>query len=345
MKTLCYFSMAATIALAAVSCSQKSDRYTINGSVGDDNNDATVLLISMSSGDTLAIDTVRDAKFQFEGVAAIPDLAQVRVGGKAMGNIVLEPGVITLTEDGVTGTPLNDKLNEYYQKTAVVSDLIHQAQGDSTKIEEAKAQYMLLEQLTDSIMNANLDNPVGASFMITNAYDMTPEELESTLEQHPSLKAYAKINKILDQKKLAAETGVGKKYKDFEVSYNGETTKLSDYIKPDHYTLVDFWASWCGPCRREIPVIKEIQKEWGPKGLDVVGVAVWDEPQNTEKAIEDLGIDWPVIINAQTIPTDMYGILGIPCIILIGPDGTILLRDLQDEELKEGVANAMNKTE
>lgn len=341
MKKIFFFAMAAA-AIVAASCSHKSDQYTLNGDFPD-NEDATVLLISLATGDTLAIDTVRDAKFQIIGEVQTPELAQFRLGGRGVCNVVLEPGVINISKEELSGTPLNNLLNEYYQREDEISKMIAESRNDTTKRDEVKAQYEIFEAYGDSVMNANLDNPVGASFMISKAYDLSADDLETTLNEHPNLKAYSRINKILDQKKLAAETGVGKPYKDFEIEYNGQKTKLSDLIKPDHYTLVDFWASWCGPCRREIPVIKEIQKEWGPKGLDVVGVAVWDEPKDTERAIEELGIDWPVIINGQAIPTDIYGILGIPCIILIGPDGTILVRDLQDEELKAAVAEAMSK--
>ena len=107
------------------------------------------------------------------------------------------------------------------------------------------------------------------------------------------------------------------------------------------YVLVDFWASWCGPCIREIAVLKDLYKEYGPQGLKVLGVAVWDEPANTKKAIETHQIPWECIINAQTIPTDLYGISGIPCIILFAPYGTIVSRDKQDDALRADVAAAM----
>ncbi len=88
-------------------------------------------------------------------------------------------------------------------------------------------------------------------------------------------------------------------------------------------------------------MIKEILEEYGPKGLEVLGVAVWDEPQNTLRAIENHQLPWQQIINAQTVPTDLYGISGIPCILLIAPDGTILSRDKQDEELRADVKAMM----
>ena len=85
------------------------------------------------------------------------------------------------------------------------------------------------------------------------------------------------------------------------------------------------------------------RQEYHDKGLDVLGVAVWDEPANTEAAISQHQIPWPVIINAQTIPTDLYGISGIPCIILFDPEGNIVSRDQQGEDLVRDVTAAMSK--
>ena len=88
---------------------------------------------------------------------------------------------------------------------------------------------------------------------------------------------------------------------------------------------------------REIEVIRGIYDELSPKGLKVIGVAVWDEPENTKIAVDSKNIPWQIVYDAQKIPTDIYGISGIPCIILFGPDGKILLRDKYDEELVSGV--------
>lgn len=320
------------------------EQSIIKGEVSGRFNNAPVLLISLSQGDTIAQTTVENKTFTFVEDYTTPQLLQIRVGGRALGNVITEPGVITFTADAVTGTPLNNMLTEYSEYYADVysqlSDLSRQE-----PIREDLMQNLIdrLNSYSDSVMMANIDNPVGASILLNSSYEMELPQLLALVNEHPVLGDYSKIKQIIHHKTVAAETGVGKKYKDFTIDYDGTSTKLSELIKPGRYTLVDFWASWCGPCRREIPVIKDLLNQYGPNGLDVIGVAVWDEPDDTKKAIEELGITWPVIINARTVPTDLYGILGIPSIILISPDGTILSRDKQDEDLQADVAKYLAK--
>ena len=129
-----------------------------------------------------------------------------------------------------------------------------------------------------------------------------------------------------------------KPFTDFSVVYNGKTTHLSDYVGRGQYVLVDFWASWCAPCREEIPSIIAVYNKYKSKGLQVLGIAVTDKPAHTETAIKELGITYPQIINSQKIATDAYGIQAIPYSILFAPDGTILARGLRGEELEKKLA-------
>ena len=127
-------------------------------------------------------------------------------------------------------------------------------------------------------------------------------------------------------------------FTDFEAEYEGKVQKLSDYVGKGNYVLVDFWASWCGPCRAEIPNLIAAYNKYKAKGLVVLGVATWDKPEDTLKAIEEDKIPYPQIMNAQKAGSDAYGIEGIPQIILFGPDGTIVARDLRGEAIEAKLA-------
>lgn len=197
----------------------------------------------------------------------------------------------------------------------------------------------------DSVVAANATNPIGYMFFINQAYDYDLPRLNKALEQYPAMKGYQRTAKLVEALQQKEKTQPGNKFIDFTITNDSISQSLSDYVGKGRYTLVDFWASWCGPCIRETKVLKKIREEFQGKPLDILGVAVWDEPANTEAAIKRHELPWPQIINAQSVPTDLYGISGIPCIILFGPDGTIISRDLQGEELTKSVRAALNPAE
>ena len=136
-------------------------------------------------------------------------------------------------------------------------------------------------------------------------------------------------------------TSPGKMFIDFEITQpDGTVKKLSDYVGKGKYILADFWASWCGPCRREIPNLKNVYSKFHGEQFDIVSVAVWDKPENTLKAIAEEEMPWNQIIDCQKIPGELYGIEGIPEMILFGPDGTILNRggELRGDRMEPAIA-------
>ena len=158
-----------------------------------------------------------------------------------------------------------------------------------------------------------------------------------------NVKAMDEYKRMYGNFESMVNTAVGKKFTDFEVvqypdAADTKTVKFSDYVGNGKYILVDFWASWCGPCRGEVPNLKEVYKRFKGPQFDILSVAVWDKTEDTEAAIKELEEPWLQIVNAQKIPTDLYGINGIPHIMLVGPDGTILARDLRGEAISAEIA-------
>lgn len=140
----------------------------------------------------------------------------------------------------------------------------------------------------------------------------------------------------------------GEMFRDFMVVQDPanpatSTVKFSDYVGKGKYILVDFWASWCPPCRAEIPVVAKVYEKYAGENFDVLSVAVSDKPEDTKKAAKELGVKWNSIINAQRIPGELYGIKYIPQIMLFGPDGKLIAYDLREDAIGEAVRKALGK--
>jgi thiol-disulfide isomerase/thioredoxin len=106
---------------------------------------------------------------------------------------------------------------------------------------------------------------------------------------------------------------------------------LSDYIGQGSYVLVDFWASWCGPCREETPFVVKAYNDYKDKGLVVLGIPVRDKLEATKEAMKQLGIRYPQLLDPETTLAQEYGVNGIPHLFLFGPDGKVLQDGMRGE--------------
>lgn len=325
MKKLLFF-MAAVALLA--SCGD-SNKYSVTMTLpSTDLAGSTAYLIDIDSEDTVATATVADSVVKFEGTTDKAFLAGVKVGfGSAM--IVVEPGEINVDATGkAAGTELNKSLE-------ALVDSLQSAQSQEDLAAILKSAY-----------ETNKDNPIGifAFLNYVQVAEIGLADVEAELAGAPVIAASKQMTKMLESLRSVENTTEGKMFTDFTVTGDdGKEQHLSDYVGKGDYVLADFWASWCGPCRMELPNIKKIYDKYNGKGLTVIGIAVWDKPEDTRKAIEEEQIPWPQILNAGHVPTDIYGIQGIPHIILFGPDGTIIARNLRGDDMAAKVDEVMKK--
>ena len=320
--------------------------YTLSVNFGNDNaNGKMAYVINYASGDKMYSVVVEGGIANFAGKIEGPTVASITADGHRVGTLILEAGENTFADDKGSSsydkaydevmTNLKNEVNNIY--TSLDTTLTGDARTNAIN-----AIYAKRDSLIDATIVKNITSPVGYKLFGEQGPYMSSERFNAILKNNESLadtKRVARLKKTFD---ALDATSAGKDYVDFEVEYDGTVTKLSDFVKPGEYTLVDFWASWCGPCKHEIEnFVKPIYEKYGDK-LNVVGVTVWEEPDATKAWLEQNPLPWNIILNAQAIPTELYGINGIPCIILIGPDGKIVERDLRQDKLVAAVEAAMN---
>lgn len=331
----------ACLALASSFAAFSQVPYKVTVPVPDQEEGTIAYMVNYDTGEKMDSVEIKAQKAFFTGDIDEPVLVRFLANGKRYGTSVLEQGGSAINQEtglGV-GTMLNDQLIGMAKNLNEISAGLKQAETQ----EAADSIYSLYFDTEKKYVLENIDSPIGYYFFLDYAYNIPSQEMLDFLEANPSLNDYDRVKALKESATKVLGTSEGRPYKDFAVEYNGTTKKLSEYVGDGHYLLVDFWASWCGPCRREMATIKDLYNKYKDKGLQVLGVAVWDKPEDTEAAIKQLDIPWPCIINAQRIPTDLYGISGIPCVLLIGPDGKILSRGKQGAQLKAEVAKYLDK--
>ncbi|MDD2293124.1 MAG: TlpA disulfide reductase family protein [Bacteroidales bacterium] len=355
--------------LAVISCTPKEAKYTVTGIVADTLLTNTDLIVIMTDNTTKATDTIPFEKgtFTFTGIASDSTYNTILITapgerrGLARVNFIPQKGNIAISinpdEQIIAGTPLNDSLNVYlFKEKEIVDHFMKNRALLESKLEGEKLDQAIdeltgvaethINSLRDETYFANTDNALGLIVLnnfVSNFESM--EEFNKYVDKGASF--IQNFPRVVSAKKIltaAENTCEGKTFCDFTgKTPDGKDVSFSDYVGKGKYVLVDFWASWCHWCLVETPVIKEVYNKYSKKGLVVIGVAVWDgDNTKTVEAMKEHGIVWDqIFMGDDKSATDLYGIPGIPQIMLFAPDGTIVKRDLRGDALKQAVADVM----
>ncbi len=360
MKKLLTFA-ALALMLCVAAC--QNGGYKVTGTATGAQDGDTVILAAvrgMFDFDTLQTVLIKNGKFVFSGTQ---DSAAMRyVIWKSSANpdlsiatrIALENAEITVKLDTaentvaeVSGTPANDAMTELGK---MEFEMNKKAEGifgvlqDENATDDAKADAeKQLNQLQDQMIakyadfiEKNITNIAGVDYLTQYASILDDAKVSKLLALVPEELKNARINDLIKLYDVRAETAVGKPFKDIKAATpEGGELSVSEVAAQAKVLMIDFWASWCGPCRQEMPNVKAAYDKFHAQGFEIIGVSLDQDEAAWKKAITDLGIVWPQISDLkgwQCEGAALYGVQAIPATVLI-KDGTIVARDVRGEEI------------
>ena len=361
-KIVLFLGIAACIFTAC----QDRNAYTLTGRFADNRQDGkTVYLQKLDSNfrvsDADDSTKVENGIFSFKGIAENVPVVQFIFINDSIESaaFVVEKGKIEMNFDSVLnvtlkGTVMNNQYKEFKAKRDSMFEKMGSARMKYEEIKEAgnltleqfqefkttsKKQWEELGNIVFNYIKPDIKNPAGQYFLIDNQYCMKDDQLKELISLSTSdFQNSERIQKMKERIEKREATAVGKYFTDVKgLNFNGKEVSLSDYAGKGKVALVDFWASWCGPCIYYMPDVVKIYQQYKNKGFEIVGISLDINKDNWKKSTDDLKITWPQFSNLKGWDEDCavaYGINSIPQTILIDKDGKIIERGLDADALR-----------
>ena len=354
-----------------ISCDDNNKSFKLNGTTDLDDGLIIYRIIPNSLNQPVKMDStfVRDGRFTFSSQVNEIDVNFINIKDKDV-NIpfILESGKIdvklfkdSLDLSQIKGTKSNDDLNLYRNKTkSIVNSLniianeiqIANSLGDNLLVEDLQNKYRSkqTELLNFELELANSDNSSYLSvLMLEKLINEKTIDINSAKEITANYKQEilnSRVGKILVEKINAPvePTSIGEIAPNFEgPSPSGEILNLSNL--KGKVTIIEFWASWCRPCRIENPNLVKLYKEMHPKGLEIIGVSLDRNKSSWLRAIEDDGLIWNHVSNLkfwQDPIAKLYNIRAIPASFIIDKEGRIIQKNLRGPKLAAKISEVLS---
>ncbi len=366
MRKLLFLSVLATVML---SC--QTEGYKINGNI-EGATDQQVLLQFVKNNELVAIDStmMKDGEFQFKGTVEVPDMAALEFTNKGERIIMfLENSEINVTGTAdnvmaseITGSASQDLLNNFskeqqekaqgitevnyrYQQAAqdgILTPALQEELFAEYQAENEKYQAFIKQFVTD-----NNSSVVAAYITLRElANSLSTEALDSIVSAFPQeIQASPFVTALNEQLEVQKRTAIGQPFIDFsQPDPNGNEVALSSVVG-EKYVLVDFWAAWCTPCRKENPNLVKLYNQYSSKGFEIFGVSFDRERDAWLAAIENDGLTWPQVSDLggwENSVAKVYGIMSIPSNVLLDKEGKIIAKNLRGEDLEKKLAELLD---